>query len=216
MSVTRPPGEIRKRANRETPGHRRDMILVAARSCLSKKGTRGFTLKNIAAEARVSISLVSHYFGSCNGVLKAVFRSVMIETLPGDYQRAASLDDALANVQELVARHFSEDYYSRNNLLVWLPIYEEMLLNRRTRTALEKIEGEHVDLVATIFGDVVRLRGLRVEPHELAEEFLAFLDGLWLRWCTSERSNTERERGAALRFLEKALGSLANPETGLR
>ena len=132
----------RRRARRETPGHRRDMLLVAARSCLSKKGARGFSLKNIAAEARVSISLVSHYFGSGNGVLKAVFRSVMIETLPGDYQKAETLDDALANVQELVARHFSENYYSRSSLLEWLLIYEEILLNRRTRTTLEKIESD--------------------------------------------------------------------------
>ena len=206
MTLTVTPS--RKRAQREAPDNRRGMILAAARTCLSKRGARDFTLKNIAAEAQVSISLVSHYFGSCDEVLKAVFRSVMIEPVPGEYKKARSLGEALANVRELVARHFSDDYYSRNNLLVWLPIYEEMLLNRRTRTALDKVEREHTAKLAVTFADVIRLRKLEVDPAALAEEFLAFLDGLWLRWCTSERKDTERELAAAVRFLESSLGTL--------
>ena len=204
-----PQKPARKRAERETPEHRRNLILHAARACLSERGMRGFTLKNVAAEAKVSISLLSHYFGSVEELLKSVFRSVLFEERPVEYRKPKTLEEALSHLRDLVEKNFDPDYYSRRNLLVWLPIYEEMLLNPRTRRSLHKIEQELTAEVARAVGDVARFRKLRVDAEGVATEFLALLDGLWLRWCLSERRDTLRERRAAQRFLETTLGSLA-------
>ena len=87
---------------------------------------RGFTLKNIAAEAKVSISLLSHYFGSVEELLKSVFSSVLFEAKSGEYIEPKSLAEALSALRELIEKNFHPDYYSRRNLLVWLPIYEEI------------------------------------------------------------------------------------------
>lgn len=198
----------RKRAERETPEHRRSLILLAARKCLSENGMRSFTLKNIAAEAKVSISLVSHYFGSADELLKAVFQSAMFEVRPSDYHKPQNLSEALANIRNIVERNFHPDYYSRTNLLVWLPIYEEMLLNPRSRRSLNKLDREAVSEVALAAADVARFRDLDIDSQAVAYEFLAFLDGLWLRWCFSGRRDTRQERAAALRFLQGSLGPL--------
>lgn len=198
----------RKRAERESPEYRRDMILRAARKCLSEKGMRGFTLKNIAAEAEVSISLLSHYFGSVEELLKSVFRSVLFEVRPSEYRQPRSAAEAISNLHDVIARNFHPDYYSRKNLLVWLPIYEEMLLNARIRRSLDKIEQETIADVARAVSDVARFRKIEVDAVAVASELLAFLDGLWLRWCLSERRDTAREEAAALRFLEASLGPL--------
>lgn len=206
-----PQKAVRKRAERETPEHRRNLILQAARECLSEKGMRGFTLKNVAAEAEVSISLLSHYFGSVEELLKSVFRSVLFEARPSDYTKPRNLAEALAGLHDLVEKNFHPDYYSRRNLLVWLPIYEEMLLSPRTRRSLEKIEQELSGEVVRAVADVARFRKLKVDADAVAFEFLAFLDGLWLRWCLSERRDVARERAAAQRFLEAALGPLETP-----
>ena len=203
-----PRKTVRKRAERETPEHRRSLILHAARTCLSEKGMRGFTLKNVAAEAKVSISLLSHYFGSVEELLKSVFRSVLFEAKPADYHKPKTLREALANLDALLAKNFVPDYYSRKNLLVWLPIYEEMLLNARTRRSLDKIEQELINEVAQAVADVARFRKRDIDAEGLAFEFLAFLDGLWLRWCLSDRRDTARERAAAQRFLEATVGPL--------
>ena len=202
------PKTARKRAERETPEHRRSLILQAARACLSEKGMRGFTLKNVAAEAEVSISLLSHYFGSVEELLRSVFRSVLFEERPSEYRKPKNLAEALSSLRDLVEKNFHPDYYSRKNLLVWLPIYEEMLLSARTRRSLDKIEQEIVAEVARAVADVARFRKLSVDPDAVAFEFLAFLDGLWLRWCLSERRDVSRERDAARRFLEMVLGPL--------
>ena len=169
---------------------------------------RGFTLKNVAAEAKVSISLLSHYFGSVEELLKSVFRSVLFDAKSAEYRKPKSLAEALSALRELIEKNFHPDYYSRRNLLVWLPIYEEMLLNARTRRSLDKIERELTMEVTQAVADVARFRNLTVDAEAMAFEFLAFLDGLWLRWCLSSRRDTERERAAAQRFLETALGSL--------
>lgn len=203
-----PRNNTRKRAEREAPEHRRSLILKAARTCLSEKGMRGFTLKNVAAEAKVSISLLSHYFGSVEELLKSVFRSVLFEERPVEYRKPKTLADAISNLQDIVSKNFDPDYYSRRNLLVWLPIYEEMLLNPRTRRTLDGIEQELASEVARAVSDVARFRKSAVDVDGLAYEFLAFLDGLWLRWCLSDRRDTRRERSAAVRFLETALGPL--------
>lgn len=202
------PKPARKRAEREAPEHRRSLILQAARVCLSEKGMRGFTLKNVAAEAKVSISLLSHYFGSVEELLKSVFRSVLFESKPGEYRAPQTLAEALSNLNDLVEKNFHPDYYSRKNLLVWLPIYEEMLLNARTRRNLDRIEQELTLEVARALDDVARFRKRRIDADAVAFEFLAFLDGLWLRWCLSERRDMGRERDSARRFLEAAVGSL--------
>lgn len=201
----------RKRAERESPEHRRNLILQAARSCLSEKGMRGFTLKNVAAQAEVSISLLSHYFGSVEELLKSVFRSVLFEARPGAYVKPRKLADAVANLHCLVEKNFDPAYYSRRNLLVWLPIYEEMMLNPRIRRSLDKIERKLIGEVARAVADVAGFRKLQVDADAVAFEFLAFLDGLWLRWCVSGRRDITRERNAAQRFLEAALGPLDKP-----
>lgn len=206
MAATKTPA--RKRAERETPEHRRNLILQAARTCLSEKGMRGFTLKNIAAEAEVSISLLSHYFGSVEELLKSVFRSVLFEARVAEYVKPRDATEALANLRDILTRNFEPAYYSKKNLLLWLPIYEEMLLNARIRRSLDKIEQEAIAEVARGIADVARFRNLKIDANALAFEFLAFLDGLWLRWCLSERRDTKREMSAAVRFLEAALGPL--------
>jgi TetR/AcrR family transcriptional repressor of bet genes len=198
----------RKRAEREASEQRRALILLAARNCLSEQGMRGFTLKNIAEEAKVSISLLSHNFGSVEELLKSVFRSVLFEARPGDYTKPRNLAEAPSNLEALVAKNFDPDYYSRRNLLVWFPIYEEMLLNPRTRRTLDKIEQELTAEVTRAVGAVAEFRKLELDAASLAHEFLAFLDGLWLRWCLSDRRDTGRERTAAIGFLGATLGSV--------
>jgi AcrR family transcriptional regulator len=101
---------VRKRAEREAPEQRRALILFAARNCLSERGMRGFTLKNVAEEAKVLISLLSLYFGSVEELLKSVFRSVLLEARPGDYTKPRNLAEALSNLQARVAKNFDPDY----------------------------------------------------------------------------------------------------------
>ena len=190
---------------------RRELLLDAARRCLGKKGLKGFNLRNVAREAKVSIGLIGHYFGGIDELLQAVFDSVMFELPRLAAQEPQTAEAAADNLREVVARNFSPDYYSRGNLLIWLPIYEEMMLSDSLRRKLVAQDQRYVDEVAVHIARVAKLRGRDVDAQALAGNFLAFLDGLWLRWCFSGRAGTEREQDTAYRYLEAALGPLRTP-----
>ena len=198
----------RKRASRQAPEVRRELLLQAARRSLSRNGIKGFTLQSVAREANVSLALIGHYFGGIDDLLKAVFDSVMFEMPAFGQQAPPDLETAKANVRALIERNFAPEYYSRENLLVWLPIYEQMALNEALRARLAAQDQRYVDDVAQVIGHVAGFRGLRIDAQSIAYEFLAFLDGLWIRWCHSNRTDTQREQEAAYRMLESALGPL--------
>ena len=198
----------RKRAARHAPEVRRELLLQAARRCLSKNGMKGFTLQNVAGEAKVSLALIGHYFGGIDDLLRAVFDSVMFEFPPSTQEKPQDLEAAKANLRAIVERNFAPDYYSRENLLVWLPIFEEMALNETLRAKLTAQDERYVGEVAQVIATVAEFRKVPVDAQSLAYDFLALLDGLWIRWCHSDRTGTQREQDAAYRLLESALGPL--------
>lgn len=209
--MTKSPPPKRRRADRESPDKRQLLILQAARKCLGERGVKEFTLKNVATEAQVSISLISHYFGGAELLLEAVFQSALLEAKSRKYTKPKDLKGALLNLREVLEQHFRPDNFSPRNLLVWLPIYEDALLDAKVRRSLEKIHHDTAMKVSKTISDVATYRQITVEPMGLAHEFLAYLDGLWIRWCISGRATATRELAAATRFLETALGPLHNP-----
>lgn len=196
----------RKRANRENPELRRDLILQAGRACLRQGGRAGFLLTRVASEAGVSISLVSHYFGGADELFMAVLQSAIAEEWPGKVRKAERLEEANLNLENLISSSFERKTCSRENLLLDLAVYEQALLDAGIRRSLRSQQRMRHARVTAILADVARFRDAEVDPDALAGEFLAFMEGLRLKWCMSNRSGTEREVGAATRFLDERLG----------
>jgi len=202
-SVEKP---ARVRAKREDPDHRRDLILRAGRACLRQNGMTGFLLSGVANEAGVSISLVSHYFGSVDELFMAVIQSAITEEKPRRIKRAENLKDAYVNFQTFISSCFNEDTFSRESLLINLAIFEQALLNESIRRSLRSIQRKRHARVAAILADVVRYKGKSIDSELLADEFLALVEGLKLKWCMSGRHSTAQEIDVATRFLNNRLG----------
>ena len=201
-SVEKP---ARVRAKREDPDHRRDLILRAGRACLRQNGMTGFLLSGVANEAGVSISLVSHYFGSVDELFMAVIQSAITEEKPRRIKRAENLKEAHDNLRTLISSCFGEDTFSRESLLIDLATFEQSLLDAGIRRSLQGIQRKRHAQVAAILADVVRFRGTGIDPELLADEFLALVEGLKLKWCMSGRHSTAPEFDAATRFLNDRL-----------
>lgn len=192
-------------AKRQDPDRRRDLILRAGRACLRQNGMTGFLLSGVAHEAGVSISLVSHYFGSADELFMAVIQSAITEEKPRRIKRAENLKDAYVNCQTLIASCFNEDTFSRESLLINLAIFEQALINESIRRSLRSIQKKQPAQVAAILADVVRFKGTSIDPELLADEFLALVEGLKLKWCMSGRHSNTQEVDAATRFLNDRL-----------
>ena len=113
--------ETRKRL---APSERRTRIIAAARAALVKGGLRGFGVAVVAKEAGVAIGLIGHYFGGIDGLIKALMASVVASKQSVSTEAPETLEKALGDIRVIVERNFHPSYYSRDNLVVWLPIYE--------------------------------------------------------------------------------------------
>ncbi len=185
---------------------RRERIIASARAALVKGGLRGFGLAVVAKEAGVAIGLIGHHFGGIDGLIKALLQSVVAAKQGTQTEVAETLETALVALCNIVDRNFHPSYYSRDNLLVWLPIFELAIHDVEMRTGVMQRDEEDVREMESVLGIICTLRGKTALPAEVAKLFFALLDGLWLRWCYSGRPDYAEEKTLAIGLLEDHIG----------
>lgn len=185
---------------------RRERIIASARAALVKGGLRGFGLAVVAKEAGVAIGLIGHHFGGIDGLIKALLHSVVASKQVTQTEVAETLETALVALCNIVDRNFHPSYYSRDNLLVWLPIFELAIHDVEMRTGVMQRDEEDVREMESVLGIICTLRGKTALPAEVAKLFFALLDGLWLRWCYSGRPDYAEEKTLAIGLLEDHIG----------
>lgn len=79
----------------------RDRLLEATRRCLTRKGYEGTTVRDIAAEAGVSIGTLYNYFASKEDLIEALSEHV----LGADLTDLGSVDDLLGMLRDFVFAH---------------------------------------------------------------------------------------------------------------
>lgn len=185
---------------------RRERIIASARAALVKGGLRGFGIAVVAKEAGVAIGLIGHHFGGIDGLIKALLQSVVASKKGTQTKVPETLETALVALCNIVDRNFHPSYYSRDNLLVWLPIFELAIHDVEMRTGVMQRDEEDVREMESVLGVICTLRGKTSVPAEVAKLFFALLDGLWLRWCYSGRPDYAEEKTLAIRLLEDHIG----------
>ena len=76
----------------------RDRLLEATRRCLTRKGYEGTTVRDIAAEAGVSIGTLYNYFASKEDLIEALSEHV----LGGDLTGLSAVEDLVALLRDFV------------------------------------------------------------------------------------------------------------------
>lgn len=187
---------------------RRKQMIDVARQLIITEGMKAFTVRNVAKAAGLSPGMISVLFGSIDGLLHAVYDSVMFELPETTGREANNLTVAIINLRFIVKRYFDPQYFSRASLLVWLPLFEAMLRDEAFRTKIYARDEEYVAQFAVHVGKVIAFRKGDEDPVTVSRNLMSFMDGLWLRWCHSSRTDTRAEQAAALDYLESKVGSL--------
>jgi AcrR family transcriptional regulator len=195
-----------KKITRLPAQERRVRIISSARTALIRGGLRGFGLAVVAKEAGVAIGLIGHYFGGIDGLIKALLHSAVAKRTDIQTDVPETPERAILALCNIVERNFHPDYYSRDNLLVWLPIYELSINNDDMRNAVIQRDEEDVREMRIVLALICEIRGKTADPTEVSKLFFTLLDGLWLRWCYSGRTDYAEEKRAAIRFLEEKIG----------
>lgn len=71
----------RKSAVKSAPHDSRDALIVAAKKVFAQKGFEGATVKDLADEAGVNVSLVSYHFGGKEGLYRTCLESFGVERI---------------------------------------------------------------------------------------------------------------------------------------
>ncbi|MCA5922937.1 TetR/AcrR family transcriptional regulator [Curtobacterium oceanosedimentum] len=180
---------------RQRPEVRRAMIVQAARAVIVRKGVGATGLRDIAAEADVSVGTVTYHFGSVAEILNEV---VVLETerFYGAIVEAVDAEpDVVAALRMLVAPLFGDTEQVRQHWRIWSDYWTAVV--RRPEVAAEY--AERIRVWEACLARVVR-RGVdtgvfgrpggaaagstgpdgadRVDPDTVALQLAAYSDGV--------------------------------------
>ncbi|MFN7973366.1 MAG: TetR family transcriptional regulator [Acidobacteriota bacterium] len=145
----------------------RERLVAAARQLFGETGYAGTSTRAIASRAGCNVSLIKHYFGNKDGLLRAV----LIEgvTTVGDELRAldASPEPATARIERFIG--FMVEHFDRSGDL--MRIVDRQLLQKKEPILEEAraIARTNMDLLAAILSDLRREHRLRrLDPRMAA------------------------------------------------
>lgn len=176
-------------------GDGRDALLAAVIDVVAEKGLRGVTYRSVAGRAGVNHTLITHHFGSIEGLLAATLEWAVRRSIDETgLARVADFDEQFADA--LLASVSSEPE---------LQLFQfEMLLEARRKpelkALLDRLYDNYISTVETA------LRGRLIDTDdELSRAIFAALDGLMLQFLTF--GNPDKIRSAVVqvgRLLERS------------
>ena len=191
------------------------MLIDAATRCLSEGGIAAFTVDRICKEAKVSRGLINHYFPNKDDLLVAIYKASLYASVNAAIAEAQKLTgEKGAKPPELILAaivdaNFSSDYFSKDNLLVWLSLWGEIATNAKLRSTHRKLYASYRQALAQAIDAVAVSRGRQIDAASLARSFIALVDGLWLEWCLDSRAvSAPAARQSCYELLEAQLGRL--------
>jgi len=200
------------RFRRESPEKRRADLVQAAIRCLSAGGMAAFKLERIAAEAGVSLGLMSHYFTDKNELLTEVYRAALYDDIT---RKLAELDDRNATASpadrlcRIVDAIIDPEYLTPGNLTVWLALWGEIVVNPDLRRAHRALYRSYMKSLSGLIARVASERKRAVNADEVARNLQALVDGLFLERALDRQAIDHDDfRRASYQFLELQLGAL--------
>lgn len=194
------------RYRRYSAAERRDMLIEAGLSCLADGGVTGFTIDRICTAANgASRGLVTHHFGSKQGLLRACYTAAYDRMLGA----AAPGRHADADLTEMIEALLSDDYSTPATLRAWLALWGEVANDSGLMAEHRRYYDHYLESVTAAIRKASQGRTLAISDHALAVLFISVIDGLWLERCLDpDRLSRKDVRAACYDLLESFLGPI--------
>jgi AcrR family transcriptional regulator len=182
---------------------RRALLEDAACACMARGGIREFTVDKVVAEAGVSRGLITHHFGSMDGLLVAVYArkyrewiEVMETPRPG-----------LSRIEAIVEALVSPELFDRDVLNIWLTLWGEIANNPVLREAHRNLYGDYRTAIAGALQEAAAANGRTIAAETVASAFICMIDGFGVQRCVEPALLTEADaRAACWAFLRPHIG----------
>jgi AcrR family transcriptional regulator len=200
MSNAAPP-----RFRRYSSETRAAMLVDAGLACLARGGILDFTIDSICREAGVSRGLITHHFGSKDGLLAAVYASMYDRLLTA----IAPADGPVPSLAGLVEASFAPEVFNPASLKIWLALWGEIANNAALQAVHRRRYGDFRASVARAIAAEAARRNRPVDAEALAVMFIALSDGVWLEQAIDPSMlSPGAAREACFGLLEAFLGPL--------
>jgi AcrR family transcriptional regulator len=200
MSKTAPP-----RFRRYSSETRAAMLVDAGLACLARGGILEFTIDSICREAGVSRGLITHHFGSKDGLLAAVYATMYDRLLTA----IAPADGPAPSLAKLVGASFAPEVFNPSSLKIWLALWGEIANNAALQTVHRGRYGDFRASVSRAIASEAARRSRTVDADALAVMFIALSDGVWLEQAIDPTMlSPDAAREACFGLLEAFLGPL--------
>lgn len=192
----------RKKA-RLPAGDRRALLEDAARACMARGGIREFTVDRIVAEAGVSRGLITHHFGSMDGLLVAVYARMYREWM----EVIEAPRPGLSRIEAIIEALVSPELFDRDVLNIWLTLWGEISNNPVLREAHRQLYGDYRAIIAEALREAAQANGRELDADTVASAFICLVDGFGVQRCVEPALLTEADARAACRaFLDPHVG----------
>lgn len=180
-----------QRKARLSAEERRALMEDAARACMARGGIREFTVDKVVAEAGVSRGLITHHFGSMDGLLVAVYSRMY-----GEWIAAISAPrPGLTRLEALVEALVSPALFSRDVLNIWLTLWGEIANNPILRAEHRARYSQYRDSIATALRE--GNPDASFDADTVATAFICLVDGLGVQRCVEPALLSEDAARAA-------------------
>jgi AcrR family transcriptional regulator len=145
------PKAARRRVRRE-PEDAKETIFAAARAIFSERGPTGVTVRDIARRAKVSHGLITHYFGSYEGLVRLVLARLREAALASLVERMSALDgqDEMEAVLDLALAFLMDP--ARRRLRAWLDARGTEVIRLARLGVVTQIATLHINRIRASMG----------------------------------------------------------------
>lgn len=195
--------EAQKRKMRLSPAERRALLEDAACLCIARGGIRDFTVDKVVAEAGVSRGLITHHFGSMDGLLVAVYSRMYRDWL-------AVMDTprpGLSRIEAMVEALVSPQLFDRQVLNIWLTLWGEIANNPVLNEAHRNLYGDYRASIIAALSEAAQHNDRQIDAETVATAFICLIDGFGVQRCVEPALlSEEKARAACWAFLRPHIG----------
>lgn len=177
---------------------RKKELIEATIKSIEDHGFQGTTILTISRQANMSAGIISHYFGSKQGLILATIRHLLEELKQGLLQQIADCEQTLTpelRLQMIVDTNFACFQQSTSVTRAWLCFWAQALhdpeLARLQTVNSKRLQSNLLHSYRQIIQDKER-------AVIAASMTAAMIDGLWLRSSLSQTSENEFKQAEVL------------------
>lgn len=195
------------RKRRLPAAQRRKTITDATMRCLASRGVERTSIRDICAEAGISVGLISYYYDGKEALIADVYEAIA-NSLQATLQRAVEQTggDARQRLSAFIRASFLPVNLNTDLMQAWLSFWSMTRRSERIAAVHDRTYGAYLQLLEGLIADTARASNKPGMSVRLAAIGLSgLLDGLWVEWCLNPETFTPQE---GIRLCETYLDGL--------